>query len=210
MEQPPGEKSPTPQRSDPTRQWVEACNNRHRGGGKLKTKVSKSTAAKQTRKTNTQQVNSQLETLVSKHGQQQPQVARPASPMNADRLSPPPPPSTYDDKQTKQHKVARAQSRFNFYWGRSTRAVCRERRKSAQTEAKQRKANQHRELIADDLSDVDKPSSAKKVNVSVQNENFQGDDPTPIPQIVDKVRRTNNQRMSRQERERERERARES
>merc|ERR1712139_586495 len=110
---------------------------------------------------------------------------------------------------TKQHKVANSQSRYHFYWGRSARSVCRERQRSAQQAAKQKKANQHRNLTAGDLSDLDEPSSAKKVNVSVQNECFEGHDPTPIPQIVDKVRRTNRQRVSRQERERETERARE-
>merc|ERR1712015_453071 len=188
VEQPPGEKSPPPQRSENTRQWVEACSNRRGGGGKVKTKVSKSNAAKQTRKTDTQKVNSQLETLVSNHGQSQPQAAKLPSPMNADRLSPPLPPPTYDVKQTKQHKVANTQSRYHFYWNRSARSVCRERKMSAQQAAKQKKADQHRDLTANDLSNLDEPSSVKKVNVSVQNECFEGEDPTPIPQIVDKVK----------------------
>ena len=205
MDQPPGEQSPTTQRSETTRQWVEACNNCRGGGGKVKNKVSKSNAAKQTHKTATQKVNSQLETLVSKHGRSQPQAARPPSPMNADRLSPPLPPPAYDVTQTKQHKVAHAQSRYHFYWNRSARSVCRERQKLAQQAAKQKKADQHRDLTADDLSDLDKPSSAKKVNVSVQNECFEGEDPTPIPQIVDKVRPTNRQKANRPERERDQE-----
>merc|ERR1712139_417283 len=106
---------------------------------------------------------------------------------------------------TKQHKVANSQSRYHFYWGRSARSVCRERQRSAQQAAKQKKANQHRDLTAGDLSDLDKPLSAKKVNVSVQNECFEGEDPTPIPQIVDKVKPTNRQKARRQERVRDRE-----
>merc|ERR1712015_119942 len=147
------------------------------------------------------QVKRQLAALVNKHGQHQPSVARPASL--------PPPPPTHSDQQTKQQKMAHSQSRFKFYWDRSTRSVCRERRKSAQQEAKQKKVDQRRDLTADDLSDPDEPSSTKKVNVSVQNEHFQGHDQTPIPAIVDKVKCTNRQTVGRHERERERERERE-
>merc|ERR1712015_163417 len=182
------------------RQWVEACNNRHRGGGKVKNKISKAAAAKPTPST-AKQVKRQLEALVNKHGQHQPSVARP--------VSPPPPPPARGDQPTKQQKMARSHSRFKFYWDRSTRSVCRERRKSAQQDAKQNRVNQRRDLTADDLSDRDEPSSAKKVNVSVQNEHFQGHDQTPIPAIVDKVKRTDRRTVDRQERERERERKRE-
>merc|ERR1712015_66958 len=75
VDQPPGEQSLTTQRSETTRQWVKACNNRRGGGGKIKNKVSKSNAAKQTHNTATPKVNSQLETLVSKHSRSQSQAA---------------------------------------------------------------------------------------------------------------------------------------
>merc|ERR1712015_91883 len=153
--------------------------------------VSLPSTAKQVAK----QVKRQLEALVNKHGQHQPSVVRPASP--------PPPPPTHTDQQTKQQKMAHSQSIFNFYWDRSIRSVCRERRKSAQQEAKQKKVDQHCDLTADNLSDPDEPSATKKVNVSVQNEHFQGHDRTPIPAIVDKVRRTNRQRVDQRKRERE-------
>ena len=68
LNQPPNvEQPPAVQKSFATQQWISDCSNLHKGGGKIKQKVSKTNTRQRADQMDNMEVNSQLETLVSKH-----------------------------------------------------------------------------------------------------------------------------------------------